>query len=284
MNLSVIIGKNAEAKERRLVPEVIEEFFIQASPLAGVHPKPVKPGGHIYRIGRVPRTLYSLGDELEPKFGKLGREYQNTVFDKAYLKDDPTLEWVTPGHPLFEVVRQDVLDQVQEDLRRGSVFYDLHSKDPYRLDVFTASICDGMRKEIHKRIFVVQTDLAGAMTIRQPTIFLDLSVASSQVIIPDDSKLPSKEQIEISLVEKALKPFLQDISKDREKEIEIVTRHVTISLDELINRQSIKQAELLNQQLSGDKSPHLPSMISQVEARLDELNNRKEKRLEDQYL
>ena len=56
LNLSVIIGKNAEAKERRLVPEVIEEFFIQASPLAGVHPKPVKPGGPIYRIGRVPRT------------------------------------------------------------------------------------------------------------------------------------------------------------------------------------------------------------------------------------
>ena len=281
LNLSVIIGKNAEAKERRLVPEVIEEFFIQASPLAGIHPRPIKSGGHIYRIGKVPRTLYSLGDELEPKFGKLGREYQNTVFDKAFLKDDPTLEWVTPGHPLFEVVRQDVFDQVQEDLRRGSVFYDLHSKDPYRLDVFTASICDGMRKEIHKRIFVVQTDLTGAMTIRQPTIFLDLAVASSQVTIPDDSKLPSKEQIEISLVEKALKPFLQDISKDREKEIEIVTRHVTISLDELINRQSIKQAELLNQQLSGDKSPHLPSMISQVEARLDELNNRKEKRLED---
>ncbi|MFA4888767.1 MAG: helicase-related protein [Candidatus Omnitrophota bacterium] len=281
LNLSVILGKNAEAKERRLVPEVIEDFFIQASPLAGIHPRPIKSGGHIYRIGKVPRTLYSLGDELEPKFGKLGREYQNTVFDKVFLKDDPTLEWVTPGHPLFEVVRQDVLDQVQEDLRRGSIFYDLHSKDPYRLDVFTASICDGMRKEIHKRIFVVQTDLAGAMTIRQPTIFLDLAVASSHVTIPDDSKLPSKEQIEISLVEKALKPFLQDIAKDREKEIEIVTRHVTISLDELINRQSIKQAELLNQQISGGKSPYLPSMISQVEARLDELNNRKEKRLED---
>jgi len=115
LNLSVIIGKNAEAKERRLVPEVIEEFFIQASPLAGIHPRPIKSGGHIYRIGRVPRTLYSLGDELEPKFGKLGREYQNTVFDKTFLKDDPTLEWVTPGHPLFEVVRQDVLDQVQEN-------------------------------------------------------------------------------------------------------------------------------------------------------------------------
>lgn len=29
LNLSAIIGKSAEAKERRLVPEVIEEFFTQ---------------------------------------------------------------------------------------------------------------------------------------------------------------------------------------------------------------------------------------------------------------
>jgi len=281
LNLSVIIGKNAEAKERRLVPEVIEEFFIQASPLAGVHPRPLKAGGHVYRIGKIPRTLHPLGDELEQKFGKLGREYQNTVFDKIFLKDDPTLEWVTPGHPLFEVVRYDVLEQVKEDLRRGSIFYDLHSKEPYRLDVFTASICDGMRKEIHKRIFVVQTDLTGAMFIRQPTIFLDLSIGSKETNIPDDSKMPSKDQVEMVLVEKALRPFLEEIGKDREKEIEIITKHVKISLEELIHKQNMKLAGYLNQQQEGDKSPHLFSLISQAESHLDDLNNRLEKRLEN---
>jgi len=39
-----------------------------------------------------------------PGFGRLGREYQKVVFDKALLPSDATLEWVTPGHPLFEVV------------------------------------------------------------------------------------------------------------------------------------------------------------------------------------
>ena len=33
LNLSAIVGKSAEAKERRLVPEVIEEFFTQAAPI-----------------------------------------------------------------------------------------------------------------------------------------------------------------------------------------------------------------------------------------------------------
>ncbi len=281
LNLSVIIGKNAEAKERRLVPEVIEEFFVQASPLAGIHPKALKAGERIYRVGRVPRTLIPIGDQLEPKFGKLGREYGNVVFDKEYLKKDPTLEWVTPGHPLFEVVREDVLSQVSNDLSHGSVFYDLHTKEPYRLDVYSASICDGMRKEIHKRLFVVQTDLAGVISIRQPTIFLDLAIGDNKASLPDDSKLPFKDQLEVALVEKSLKPFLQEIWDEREKEVAIITRHVTISLDELIHKQNMRLAELLNQQQSGDKSSHLPGLISQAETHVDELNNRKENRLAD---
>jgi len=281
LNLSVIVGKNSEAKERRLVPEVIEEFFIQAAPLAGIHPKALKAGERIYRVGRIPRTLIPIGDQLEPKFGKLGREYGNVVFDKEYLKKDPTFEWVTPGHPLFESVREDVLLQVSNDLSRGSVFFDLHTKEPYRLDVYSASICDGMRKEIHKRLFIVQTDLAGEIFIRQPTIFLDLAIGDNKTHLPDDSKLPSKDQLEVALVEKSLKPFLQEISCERERETETIARHVKISLDELIHKQNMQLADLINQQQSGNKAPYLSGLISQSETHLDELNNRKEKRLSD---
>ena len=261
--------------------QVIEEFFVQASPVAGIHPKALKTGDRVYRVGRVPRTLIPIGDQLEPKFGKLGREYANIIFDKEYLKKDPTLEWVTPGHPLFEVVREDVLLQVNNDLSRGSVFYDLHTKEPYRLDVYSASICDGMRKEIHKRLFVVQTDLAGGISVRQPTIFLDLAIGDNKASLPDDSKLLSKDQLEVALVEKSLKPFLQEICDEREKEVAIIMRHVTISLDELIHKQNMRLAELINQQQSGDKGSHLPGLISQAETHVDELNNRKERRLAD---
>jgi len=281
LNLSMLVGKNTEAKERRLVPEVIEDFFIQSSSLAGLRPKSIRGDEHIYRIGKIPRTLIPLGNKLESLYGKLGKEYKNIVFNKQYLKDDPTLEWVTPGHPLFEVVREDVIERVKEDLRRGSIFYDLHTKTPYRLDVFVASICDGLRKEIHKRLFVAQTDMSGAISIRQPTIFLDLSIAKDGKNIPDDSGLPSKDEIEMELIKKALNPFLKEVSQNREKEIETISRHVKISLDELIHRQNIKLAELVNQQQSGDNSSHLSRSIAETESRIDELNSRLEVRLED---
>src|SRR6266404_6105253 len=128
LNLSAVIGKSAEAKERRLVPEVIEDFFTQAAPIVGVHPNEIREGGHIYKLGKVPRTLWPVGERLEPRFGKLGREYKSIVFDKEHLKRDATLEWVTPGHPLFEAVREDVTEHVREDLLRGAVFYDLQDR------------------------------------------------------------------------------------------------------------------------------------------------------------
>src|ERR1017187_6036103 len=115
LNLSVILGKSAEAKERRLVPEVVEDFFLQAAPVAGIYPKETLKDRHAYRIGKIPRNLWPVGERLEPRFGKLGREYKQITFDKKLLTDDPTLEWVTPGHPLFESVRDDVWERVQQD-------------------------------------------------------------------------------------------------------------------------------------------------------------------------
>src|SRR4029077_10873421 len=61
LNLSAIVGKSAEAKERRLVPEVVEDFFVQAAPIAGIQPRTVAKGVHVYRVGKVPRPLISLG-------------------------------------------------------------------------------------------------------------------------------------------------------------------------------------------------------------------------------
>jgi hypothetical protein len=83
------------------------------------------------------------------------RRYETTrhiVFDKKLLTDDPTLEWVTPGHPLFEAVREEVSERVQPDLRRGSVFLDINRKEPARLDKFSAAIRDGSGKDLHRRL------------------------------------------------------------------------------------------------------------------------------------
>lgn len=281
LNLSAIVSKSAEAKERRLIPEVIEDFFIQSGPVSGIVPKEIKKNTHIYRIGRVPRILWQTGECLESRFGKLSHEYKNIVFDKKYLVTDPTLEWVTPGHSLFECVRDYTFEAVQDDLRKGAVFYDLHRKTPSRLDVFSAAIRDGRGNVLHKRIFVIETALDGHMSVRQPTIFLDITPVPHGVTVPDVQGLPGRDIIEHTLIEQALQGFLDEIQTQRKKETEIISHHVDISLNELIHRQNLRMAELFETQQKGGDTPLLAANIKTTEDRLFELNEQLERRLKE---
>lgn len=234
-----------------------------------------------YRIGRIPCSLWPIGGRLEPRFGKLGREYRQIVFDKALLSQDATSEWITPGHPLFEVVREDVLTRVQEDLQRGSVFYDLHGKAPYRVDVFSAAIKDGRGHVLHRTLFGVQAEQDGTMAIKQPTLFLDLSLAPQATIVPVANGLPDRQIAERILIEQGLIPLLTRVAVERERETKTISDHLEISLHELLSRQNLKLAELMEQRERGDTTPLLTANLKRAEDRVDELVDRLESRREE---
>ncbi len=281
LNLSAIVGKSVEAKERRLVPEVVEDFFVTAAPLAGVHPTPVRGQEHVYRVGKVPKSLTGIGDGLEPRFGRLAREYQRIAFDKRLLENDGTLEWVTPGHPLFECVRTDVQERSASDLRRGAVLWDLHTKAPYRLDVFSAAVKDGRGNTLHKRVFVVRVEPDGTLSLRQPTAFLDIQPAAPGTSPPAVPGLPDRAATEAYLVHNALQPFLNEVSAERIRENRTVREHIEISLKELIHRQNLLLADLHTRRIDGENIPGLEGNIAQAEGHVDELNARLERRRQE---
>ena len=276
LNLSAIVGKSVEARERRLVPEAIENFFVVAAPETGVQPQEVGKDSHTYRIGKLPRTLMQRGNALEHRFGKLGRDYGRVAFDKELLKKDPTLEWVTPGHALFEAVRDEVLDRVHDDMKKGAIFFDIQRKAPALLDVFAASVKDGRGRTLHRRLFVVETDTASQMTLRQPTVFHEISPApkGTKPVPPEDFPLPDRHTVERFLFEPALSPWLDETAAQRASEIAKVARHVEISLNALIDRAQVQYAEYEGRRLEGQNVPGLEGLIPQAEQHLDELNNR----------
>jgi superfamily II DNA or RNA helicase len=278
LNLASLVGRSAEAKERRLVPEVIEDFFIQAASLADIQPKETSRGRHVYRIGRIPRTLWSVGERLEPRFGKLGKEYKQIVFNQKLLEQDPVFEWVTPGHPLFECVREVVWERVQSDMQHGAIFYDLHSEEPSRLDVFSAAVRDGRGNVLHRRLFVIQTCQNGAPSIRQPTIFLDLISAPVNIEVPNGHGLPEREEIEQVLWNNTLQSFQLEVTMQRKKEIATISRHVEISLNTIIDREQNKLGELLMQKEAGSKEFGLEGRIKQAEDHILSLTDRLEQR------
>jgi hypothetical protein len=245
------------------VPEIVESFFVGAAPETGLSPKETGKSSGIFRIGKVPRNLLPIGDRQEARFGRLGREYGKIVFKKTLLPTDPTLEWVTPGHPLFEAVRTDCLARCDEHLRRGGVFYDLHRTSPALLDVFAASIKDGRGSTLHRRLFVIETTPSGEMLLHEPTILHDItpalvgrisnpSGAGDGLEIRPAGKCPAADRraVEQFLYERALKPWAVRPRNRAVHEVERVERHVDISLNALIDRQQVQLGEFLNRQIA----------------------------------
>jgi superfamily II DNA or RNA helicase len=271
LNLSALVGRLAEAKERRLVPEVVGGFFRTAAPLQGLH---LDGSGGSVRVGRVPRALLQVGGELEPRFGRLGREYQQIVFDKADLERHPTAEWVTPGHPLFEAVRELTARGAEDDLRRGATYYELGRQLPSRLEVYTAAIRDGIGHELHRRLFVIEIPVEGGPIFRQPTLFLDL-IAAPGAEVPELPG-PSRSAIEQELVTAVLAPWCAVVATDRVQELARVGEHVRLSLDTLIDRQTRQYLEL---QARAEGGEDVGLALQQSEQALAQLGQRLDRRM-----
>jgi len=273
LNLARLVAKRAEARERRLVPEVVEQFFLQAAPLTGLHPTQKQP--FVAKVGRLPRNVLQAGQVLEARFGRLSREYQRVCFDRVALEHDPTLEWVTPGHPLFEAVREEVWRIVQDDLRCGAVFHDLHRQAPACLDVFAASVRDGTGRTLHRRLFVVEAT-GGGLRLRQPTLFLDLLAATGAQ--PPNLPTPNRAEVEAFLLREALERFEAEVRAERAREVEIIAGHVELSLNTLIDRQQIQTDSLVQRQHAGEE---VSLALQEASRRLDDLNDRLERRREE---
>ena len=110
-------------------------------------------------------------------------------------------------------------------------------------------------------------------------LFCSTSLAAPKgTSVPDDGSLPDRATVEHTLVDTALKPFLDEVAAQRAKEVDTISRHMEISLGELINRQNLQLAELVGRQQSDVTVPGLDGNISLAESHLDELNNRLENR------
>jgi len=172
-----------------------------------------------------------------------------------------------------------VLQRVDDDLRRGAVFYDLHRTEPAVLDVFAASIKDGRANTLHRRLFGIETSSAGQMTLREPTYFHTITPAPSGTAGPGGGfPLPARQLVEQFLYERVLQSWCERAAGDRAAEVERVARHVEVSLNALIDRQNIQLADYLNRQVQGQTVSGLDGLIAQSEQHLDELNNRLETR------
>ena len=161
LNLDLLVERRARAKERRVVPETISRFMGEAAKDAALALKPVRKLPHTFQPGRTPIGLKRYERDEDWSLSELAVRYPRLSTDRKTAEAN-NLEWVTPGHPLFEALRRHGYDSGQDAFAKGACFHSLAHDEPARVDFYRARAVDGLGQVIHERLFAVELR-AGSM-------------------------------------------------------------------------------------------------------------------------
>lgn len=275
LNLEMLIERRAKAQERRVVPETIARFIKDASDYVPLTLKFVGGLPHTFEPGKTPSLLKRYESQPDWKLPAIANRYPRCSTDRETAEKN-NLEWVTPGHPLFEAVRRDIYSRSQDVFSKGSCFYSLQHDVPTRLDFYRARVVDGLGQIIHERLFAVEITEKGEPRLLDPSLLGNLTPADIETTAFPVTALP---EVSEWLNEKALKPFLEETRAERLAEVERVAAHVELSLTELLQKTDEeigRAAAEVEQKVVGAEG-----RLAQSEARHAELLSRRDKRRQD---
>lgn len=275
LNLEMLIERRARAQERRVVPETIARFLREAAEFVPLTLKPVASLPHTFEPARTPSVLRRYEKEVDWKLPALADRYPRCSADRETAELEK-LEWVTPGHPLFEAIRRHTHAQALDVLGKGATFYSLQHEHPARVDFYRARVVDGLGQVIHERLFAVEIDEGGTPRLQEAGLLGNFTPADPPVEMLPVAMLPEATSW---LHENALAPFLEETRMDRLTEVERVSAHVELSLTELLQRadEEIGRAAADVEQ----KLPGAEGRLAQAESRHAELLARRDRRRTD---
>ena len=275
LNLDMLIERRARAQERRVVPESIARFIKESAQDAAFALKPARDLAHTFQPGRTPSSLKKYEREPNWKLAELAIRYPRLSTDRDTAEEN-NLEWVTPGHPLFEALRRHSFDLGQDAFARGACFHSLAHEAPARLDFYRARVVDGLGQVIHERLFTVELTNDGSQRLREPDVLGDMSPAAVSDDLPPVATLP---EATAWLNENALVPFIDEVRAERLAEVERIGEHVELSLTEVLQRideEIGRAADEVANEVTGAEG-----RLAQAEARHAEVLARRERRREE---
>jgi hypothetical protein len=187
-----------------------------------------------------------------------------------------TLEWVTPGHPLFEAVRRHTSSLAVDAFGKGACFCSLQHDSPARIDFYRARVVDGLGQIIHERLFAVEIAEGKEPALREPGVLGNFAPTEHPETMPSVALRP-EETSWLQMV--AFQPLLEATRKERLAEIERIALHVELSLSELLQKadEEIGKAALDVEK----KLPGAEGRLSQAETRHAELFARRDQRRQE---
>lgn len=275
LNLDMLVERKAKAQERRMVPETIARFAKDAADLVQLPLKPVNTLAHTFDPGRTPTKLHTYERDPDWRLSPLSNRYPRLSTDRETAEKN-NLEWVTPGHPLFEALRRHAISESADSLRNGACFHSLQNSAPSRLDFYRARIVDGLGYTVQEKLLAVEVSEDTEPRACDPNILGNMSPAPRPEILPAVAIVPEPLPW---VQEQHLKPFLEETRGERSSEIERVAQHVELSLTELLRRADEEIGRAATE--AEDKVPGAEGRLAQAEGRHAELMARRERRRAD---
>ena len=232
LNLEMLVERRARAKERRLVPESIARFIQEASGFVPLKLKLIERLPHTFEPARTPLVLRRYERDTDWKLPALASRYPRCSTDRE-TAEEHNLEWVTPGHPLFEAIRRRTREHAQEPFSQGACFHSISHNEPARIDFYRARVVDGLGRIVHENLFAVEIKEHGAPELREASALVNFSPVEAPDELPAIASAPESSDW---LEEHALTPFIEGIRAERITEVERIAEHVELSLTELLQR------------------------------------------------
>jgi len=277
LNLEMLIERRARAQERRVVPETVARFIREAAPYVPLDIKVTDRLPHTFEPARTPPVLRRYERDPDWKLPPVANKYPRCSTDRD-TAEKKNLEWVTPGHPLFEALRRHTLTQAREHFSKGACFYSLQHEEPSRIDFYRARVVDGLGQVVHERLFAVELRNPGGSDSPQcrlvdPAILGNFSPAEA----PDDPPPVAMAPEATSwLNAHAFQPFLEETRTERLAEVDRIAEHVELSLTELLQRADEEIGKAIEDKERGITGAE--GRLAQAENRHAELLARRERR------
>ena len=242
LNLEMLVERRARARERRVVPETIARFLRDAAPLVPLKLDFIDSLSHAFQPARTPASLRRYEQDPDWRLPNLAARYPRCSTDRDNAQKH-TLEWVTPGHPLFEAIRRHAREQARNPLGQGATFHSLAHDAPARVDFYRARVVDGLGHVVHEKVFALELASDGEPRHCEPGVLGNLVPTSIPDMLPAVAHRPEPA---VWLQQHVLEPFLVETRTERVAEVQRVAKHVELSLTELLNRadDEIGQAQL----------------------------------------
>jgi len=239
----------AKARENRLIPEYTAAFFKKAFEHAKGKFRQFKT--KCISIDSIPYCISAIAKEesFRRQHGAILPRYPKATFDKDIAFRDPSMEFISFGHPLFEAVMEWIHREYSHTPLTGTTFIDPSGNlDGYIL-FYEGEIKDGGMRTAGKRLFSYYVNEREISQV-PPSILWDLK--SLEDIQPFNANIESLKQKAVNKAVENLSIYQNELLKERERQGKVKEKYGIESLKYLINKLDDEILQLYSRQEKGE--------------------------------